>query len=812
MRLVESLRTARIDAPTLKAGLALIAPHWRRMQVPWAPLSGDAARLATSFAIRTSETETPWVMPKSSGGVWAPSARIWNMSEGSFDQREAIFAPTPATIGFRVVVPQAARLSFSAAVASSVPTETRFTVSIATARGEETDACEVKIPPRQTDAWTDATCPLDKWAGQSVELRLKTSAPGGGPSPALWGNPTILARSPADLPYNVLWVVVDALRPDVIASFHDDAEDAKKRAAPREPLEALLPKIPGLTPVLDDLASKGVRFTHAYSGGAWTRPGTLAMLAGARSTELGIDPLPWVLPDAAVARYYASSPPLLPLILRRHGAVTRAFVNNYFMVGYAPVGVDMGFERVDDHRYRTLDTQEITKNAVDWIGAHGGERFFVFCNYNSPHEPWEPPKRFQDRVPPAPAGPKEWTPRQYMAEAAKDDEAIGALLKALDDAHVRDHTLIVVTADHGETLSSAHAGVSKLDNMQVRYHHAVSNYEETSRIPILLVLPGALPAGKAVTARVRNTDLAPTVLDLEGLERDPKASGRSMLPLVRGEKEADERVVVTEGRGTRAVLAGKYRLLVREGAAQVTKIKDEDVTVAEELYDLEADPGERHNLAHERPEVVAEMRARLLAAQKNVPAAGTAASLAAAEPGASDSSLHLRFAGAGAVHRVSGTVVVSGPAGAPAKAVAFEPVGAPREAFKLDGAKLDLALETSPAALVGLDLRVEPPTARVGWTLFLDDKPWPERHVFAGPFGLADASIDRGVVDDEGRAAVHSARLPFIDVARDLGLFVTRERAGESTAPERGGGGSEAAAEMNQLLKEWGYARASGGR
>jgi arylsulfatase A-like enzyme len=80
-----------------------------------------------------------------------------------------------------------------------------------------------------------------------------------------------------------------------------------------------------------------------------------------------------------------------------------------------------------------------------------------------------------------------------MAEAAKDDEAIGVLIQSLSEAGLRERTIVVVTADHGETMSSAHGGTSALDRMPVRYHHAVSNYEETARVPILVVAPGLLP-------------------------------------------------------------------------------------------------------------------------------------------------------------------------------------------------------------------------------------------------------------------------------------------------------------------------------
>ena len=909
-RFVDTLGEAtRVDVPNLAAGSALLKAHWRKMSVPFLALPANVRPLATSLAIRTSATETPWVMPKSNGGMWSPDVRVWNMSEGSFDQRESIFLPAPATVAFKVTVPPDARLSFAAAVVNTVADDTVFDVAVTPAGGGAAQvACSKRVVPGDARAWFDVVCPLAAWAGQTVEIAFATRAvphdkslaptvvrpavappasthhhatkakdakdakeaagdadptgagsaaasalprqpPGdeaiGGTVPlALVGNPTLLARAPSRLPYNVLWIVVDALRPDVIASFHDDAEDDKKRHAPHEPLDALLPKIEGLTPTLDALAKKSVRFTHAYSNGAWTRPGTLAMLSGMRSTELGLDPTPWVLPDAEADRYYRSDPPVLPRLLRREGVVTRAFVNNYFMVGYAPVGVDMGFERVDDHRYRTRDTLEITENAVAWLRANKDERFFLFCNYNSPHEPWEPPPEMQKRVPPAPAGPGEWIPRQYMAEAAKDDEAIGVLLHALEESGLAKNTLVVVTADHGETLSAAHDGRSKMDNMPVRFHHAVSNYEETTRVPILLSLPGVLPEDRVVKERVRSIDIAPTVLAVEGLAPDARMSGRSMLGLARGEKEADERVVLTEGRGTRGLIVGKHRLLVREGAAQTTTWGDKSVTVAEELYDLEDDPGERHDLAPTHRELVAEMRARLEAAKKNVAAAdahgavaaapaptpsstptstsastATATATATATPtstaptGAARGGVHLRFAGGGGAHRVSGSIAV--PAGT---TIAFEPVGVAREAFTVAAPnRLDLALSTAPGAAVGVDLRVDPPSSRIDWELFVDDAPLAADHVFAGRFGLLAPALLRGIATDEARTAAFGRRVPEIDPARDLGLFVTVDDAAASggaasatadVAPERDRT-AQGAREMDRLMKEWGYARAS---
>jgi arylsulfatase A-like enzyme len=815
-RLVEQINDARIEAPNMAQRGPLLA-HWRKMPVPWARLSSEGVKATVSIALRTSATETQWSMPTGKG-QWEPSAHIWNMNEGSFDQREAIALPTPETVTFKVAVPANARLDFGTAVLGGRG-ETVFGVTVVDPHGHARDVFTRAVAttsPSDAQRWDDAEVDLSPWAGQSVELKLRAvpklvvTTKGGMSSVeattsavALWGNPTVLGKGPPTLPYNVLWIVVDALRPDVMASFHDEDEDRARLHAKRPPLEALLPKIPGLMPHVDDLSARGVRFTHAYSSAAWTRPGTLAMLSGARSTELGVDPLPWVLTPEQAAHFYRTDPPLLPLFARRAGAETRAFVNNYFMVGYAAVGLDLGFERVDDQRYRTQDTAEITASAKQWLRSHASDRFFLFCNYDSPHDPYEPPAAMLARVPKPPAGPPDPMIRLYLGEAAKDDDAIGELMQALDELHLREQTLVVLTSDHGETLSSAHEGKSGIDKMPMRFHHAQTNYEETTRVPILLSLPGVLPEGREVKARVRTIDIAPTVVELLGLERSPKMSGASLLPLVQGTSEADERVVLTEGRGTRGLLAGRWRLITHEGPAQTILVNDKPTVVSDELFDLEEDPGERHNLAKDKPDVVAEMRARLEAAKKNVAVAGTQAAARSDSVAPDAAPVSLRFAAAGRTKRVSGTLTLGD---ARARFVSVTAVGAPPEAVHAADGKVELALVTAPDALVGLDLRVDPPNAPLAWELYVDEAPL--TRVFAGPFGFAAPALTKGITTDEARALAYSPVLAQTDPSRDDGLFVTRARPGEVTAPARELT-PEGAEEMTRLLKEWGYARAA---
>lgn len=805
VRLIDALKDARFEAPSLRAGLNAIEPHWRKMQAPWTGLSGTVARATMSYALLTSDEEKEFTVPLANGEVWKPDARQWNMAEGSFDQRDAIFAPTPAKVAYRLTIPLRAALDLSIA-SDNAPGEVTFAVRVVDARGEQREVWSRGVGRKETKRWIDARVDLSAYGGQSVELQLVTEVrPSaahpevpGYPGLALWGNPVLLARQPTRVPYNVLWIVVDATRGDAITSFHDDAEDAAKRAAPLAPLEGLLPKIPGLTPELDALGKHGVRFTHAYSAASWTRPGTVAMLSGARSTQLGLDSINWQLPDSEVTRFYASDPPLLPLLLRRQGVVTRAFVNNYFMVGYAAVGVDMGFEGISDYRYRTRDTAEVTTHAVEWLKGHKDERFFVFCNYNSPHEPLDPPARFMARVPPPPAGPADGQVAKYMAEVAKDDEAIGVLMKALDETGLRDHTIVVMTADHGETLSSAHAGISALDHMAVRFHHSASNYEETTHVPIILSLPGKLPEDVSVTERARTIDIAPTILDLEGLEPAAKMSGRSLTHLARHEPDGEPRVVLSEGRGTHGLIVGDYRLLTREGKAETVIFAGRDVAMPLELFDLAHDPGERRNIARSQPEKTAEMKARLAAAMHEVPVSG-----AVAEPVARAEAIAvtLRLAGGGGVHRVSGSVSVD--AGA---TLVVRPSGLGADAVRGASPRVELAFSTLPDAAVGVDLEVNPSSAPLHWELFLDDRKLTAAEVFAGPFGLAAPGLVAGLVTDEGRAAAFSARPALIDPRRDLGLFVTRERGAEPEAVGRGKPAGAGNDEMRRLMREWGYA------
>ena len=201
-------------------------PYWRKMRVPWVPLTGIAAQLATTIAMRTShEPEVQWSVLVPGGDTWVPEARTWNMNEGTFDQRESIFAPTPATLTYRLDVPPHARLRVSPAVLVPLPSTTVFDVTLVDAAGAEHAVSQTRIAGGEARRWIDVDADLGPYGGQRVELRLRTSldkpaayekrwlprqddeADAGAAEPqgppmalAFWGDPVVVAREPTRVP------------------------------------------------------------------------------------------------------------------------------------------------------------------------------------------------------------------------------------------------------------------------------------------------------------------------------------------------------------------------------------------------------------------------------------------------------------------------------------------------------------------------------------------------------------------------------------------------------------------------------------
>lgn len=320
------------------------------------------------------------------------------------------------------------------------------------------------------------------------------------------------------------------------------------------------------TPNLAALAARGVHFERAYTPSPTTRRAVPALHYGR---------MPSTLPFTRSKRYpllLDNALPTLATTLTAAGYRTAAILSHRGLPlgpatyrGFTDV-IALSDEPVSRHRD---NADQVIDRALAWLAEPDPRPRLVWMHLIDPHYPYRP-------LPAAPAlGPGV---SAYDREIAFVDVQLGRLFAALS----ADRTIFVVSADHGEAFGEHH----------VRFH-GKSLDEGEARIPLVVVAPG----GPAVTAAgpASLLDVAPTVLDLVGVETPAGMTGTSWAGLVRGGPPPPPRPLLLElfenqvgGRELLAVVDGD-RKLVRDLSAW---------TVAG--FDLAADPGERAPLSDSR--------------------------------------------------------------------------------------------------------------------------------------------------------------------------------------------------------------------
>ena len=308
---------------------------------------------------------------------------------------------------------------------------------------------------------------------------------------------------------NVLLIVIDTLRADHVGAYGYPFETS---------------------PNFDRLASEGVQLDWFFSTSSWTRPGMATLFTGEYPRTVGIymeafDALP---PEALTLAERLSERGY-----RTIGITANPNLNEDF--GFAQgfdEHLDAGFAwawmkpEVDDSRELEdkLDgAREITDRALAAVDRGTGEPFYMRIVYIDPHGPNAPPPAHLAVVKDSP------TPN-YDGEVRYADAEIGRLLDGLAERGLLEDTLVIVTSDHGEGLSS-HPEVPKSEG------HGTTLYDSTTHIPLVLRHP-ALPSGRRVEQLASSIHLVPTLLDLLGWPAgEGEFPGRSLAPLIRGEVE-----------------------------------------------------------------------------------------------------------------------------------------------------------------------------------------------------------------------------------------------------------------------------------
>lgn len=392
--------------------------------------------------------------------------------------------------------------------------------------------------------------------------------------------PAATQRAPAEpaapAPRNLLLVTLDTTRADALV-----------------PYGQTLPSSPRIA----RMAREGVLFEQVASVSPSTLPAHASLLTGLYPFDHGVRANSgYRLPDASLT---------LAERLRARGYRTGAEVASTVLD--ASRGLAQGFEHYRDLRSPDVEriharsnvpgaaelelderpAADVTRFAERFLDDARGEPFFLWLHYFDPH-------RFYVRRPeieallPGDDG--------YLGEVRYVDGQIGELLDHLEARGLRERTLVVLVADHGE---------GRGDHGESTHSYLV--YESTIRVPLLLWGPAGLPAGRRVRSPVSTIDLLPTALDWLGLPAADELPGRSLLPLLAPEVELPERSAYGESIEFARVFDGMPLRFLRRGDWKYIHQPEP------ELYRLSDDPGEQRDRSGEEPERLAALRAELAA-------------------------------------------------------------------------------------------------------------------------------------------------------------------------------------------------------
>jgi len=396
----------------------------------------------------------------------------------------------------------------------------------------------------------------------------------------------------AEKPLNVLLITVDNLRPDHM-SVYGYGKDT--------------------TPNLVKFAEDSAVFENAFSVSAWTTPGVVSLFTGY---------YPPVHGQTGRYSYYDKEMTSALRVLAAHGYEIRGEGI------HGPGHEDLGFERLLGRRPDQLE---------DFVDGRTSDDppFFAWAHLRNVHLPYTPSQRDAERfgasgrtsegieavrnyslilrgdypdVDFVHAGHVDFTVEDipeiralYDGEVAGVDERIGHILDKMRETGVLDHTVVIITADHGEELFD-HGWVG---HASTGYDGKL--YDELIRVPLILRVPDGSLAGR-FDALVQSVDLMPSIFEILGL-RDtgmvPPMQGTSFVPVIKGEREKIRDFIVTQTtlKGWTTPKEELYRRVVsvRSRTHKLIWFPDAEGTRIEG-YDLRQDPAETKNVYPEKAE------------------------------------------------------------------------------------------------------------------------------------------------------------------------------------------------------------------
>lgn len=370
-----------------------------------------------------------------------------------------------------------------------------------------------------------------------------------------------------------------------------------------------------LTPNLDRIARSGTHVAHSFTNQPVCAPARSSMQTGMYATSTGtwrngipLDPsLPTLATqfrDAGYRTGYIGKWHLAesePVVAEERGGYQDWLAANVLEFASGPYETrffDENGDTVELPGYR-VDAQ--TDAAIRYIDAHRHEPFFLFCSYLEPHHD----NRVDDH--PAPIGYREryesrWTPPDLLALGGSSqqhlpgywgmvkrlDEAFGRLMDALISRDMVDNTIVLFTSDHGSHFKTRNSEYKR------------SCHDASIRVPTVLGGPGFTGGGQ-IQQIVSLVDLPPTLLDAAGIPVPDSMQGRSLMPLIRHERDVEwpreAFIQISESEVGRAIRTHRWKYHVRAHEADPRNDSGSDHYIEHSLYDLHVDPYELNNLA-----------------------------------------------------------------------------------------------------------------------------------------------------------------------------------------------------------------------
>jgi arylsulfatase A-like enzyme len=348
------------------------------------------------------------------------------------------------------------------------------------------------------------------------------------------------------------------------------------------------------TPRIDRMAQEGVLFEDVVAPSPNTLPSHATLFTGKQPYGHGA--------RSNVGYALAEENVTLAEVLAEHGYATAAEIGSSVLGAHTRIG--QGFRRVRDpdspgskrlripNRAGGEETEyphrmgwDITRRGIQFIRAERNGPFFLWLHYFDVHAPQWPSEPFLSRV-----------GDRYLAGVAQVDDQVGELIDELTKLGLRENTLVVVTADHGESLGE-HGEPT----------HSYFVYQSTMSIPLIFWGTADLPAGRRVSDMVRLSDVAPTILDLLGLPPLHGVHGVSLRRRIEGSSGEPPLVGYGESHEFTRLFGDSPLRFIREGRWKYIHQPNPA------LYDLEADPKELDDVAERHPEVTARLLERLAA-------------------------------------------------------------------------------------------------------------------------------------------------------------------------------------------------------